>query len=281
MPLLQLVQAYTLYSPYERGKGRLVRSLHKVINASSPITAKLPQYQLRMKLDLTDHVQRDIFYGIYEKDVFAVFNRYLKPGAVFVDCGANVGLFTLVAARAVGMTGKVHAFEPNPKMFEALRYNIQLNKLSNILINQIGLSDTNLKSQSFFITDDSAYSRNHGAGSLRQTTEKLKPADFSVDVATLDDYFKNHSALPTLIKIDTEGSELPILRGGRAVIEQARPVIIIEIGDWTSRAFDYTPADIVSYFEQLSYKLFAIVDYGRLAQYSLDIPFANVLCLPD
>ena len=281
MLIFQLVRAYTLHFPYQRGKGRLVRSLHQVVGTPPPVTAQLSPHQLIMKLDLADHVQRDIFYGVYETDVLKVFTRYLKPDGIFVDCGANIGLFTLLAACSVGTNGKVHAFEPNPQMYSALMHNIELNKLANVVINQLGLSDVSLESQPFFITDDSIYKRNHGAGSLKKTTEKLKAAEFFVNVTTLDEYFKNHSALPTLIKIDTEGSELPILKGGRAVIEQARPVIIMEIGDWTSKAFDYSPVDILNFLKQLNYQVLNITYNGKLVEYSLDIPFTNVLCLPN
>jgi hypothetical protein len=68
--------------------------------------------------------------------------RFLRPGMTFLDVGANGGLFSLVAARAVGAAGLVHAFEPAQTEFELLQHNLTLNGFTHVIANQVAVSDT-------------------------------------------------------------------------------------------------------------------------------------------
>ena len=66
---------------------------------------------------------------------------FLRPGDTFIDAGANIGLFTLLALSVVGDKGHVHAFEPNPLVAAMLRESLALNAADNVTVHEIGLSD--------------------------------------------------------------------------------------------------------------------------------------------
>ena len=67
------------------------------------------------------------FRGVMEPGVVALFKKLVKPGMVVVDVGANVGIYTLEAARLTGVEGKVYSFEPSPRIYAILKDNIQVN----------------------------------------------------------------------------------------------------------------------------------------------------------
>src|SRR5258705_3937434 len=76
---------------------------------------------VRFECDLTlDARVADMLFAAYEPDEIAVLERYLKPGDVFVDVGANIGYLTAVGASLVGPTGPVHSFQPMPEYFQRL-----------------------------------------------------------------------------------------------------------------------------------------------------------------
>src|SRR5215470_17031971 len=83
-----------------------------------------------------------IFYqGFSEPETAALILKFLKPGMVFLDLGAHVGEYSLLAAHAVGSIGEVHAFEANPEIFDLLLYNLRLNDLGNVFSHNSAVSD--------------------------------------------------------------------------------------------------------------------------------------------
>ena len=140
----------------------------------------------------------------------------LFDGAVFFDVGANVGFYTLLAARAVGPTGRVVAFEPHPQNVQALERNVQLNGLENVLI------------------VPKAASRAAGHASLevrnRATARLGTQHGLEVETVALDDIVSAHPELrPDVVKIDVEGHELDVLAGFRRTLEQAAPILLCEM----------------------------------------------------
>ena len=127
-----------------------------------------------------------------------------KGGELFVDIGANVGTWALRASRSFD---KVIAFEPDPTANKILRINIALNRLSNIRVFRLALSDRNGEA-----TFRGINPRNPGAGLL-----------YKVPTVTLDSL----NVKPSLVKIDTEGDEGLILRGAAMALKQ-RPRLVVE-----------------------------------------------------
>jgi FkbM family methyltransferase len=129
----------------------------------------------------------------------------LKPGDTFIDIGAYVGYYTLLAARRVGPTGRVIAFEPAPGNFDTLRRNARLNRLGNVTLEQKALSD---KPGTLRLFLDDLYGMNHtiaGEGDDRHY--------INVEAIPLDDYLANVDFRVDVVKIDAEGAEGLILGG--------------------------------------------------------------------
>lgn len=98
---------------------------------------------LKVRVYPYDVIGKEIYVkGLFEKAEARLALKLLKPGMVFMDIGANLGQYTLLAARPVGMEGHVHSFEPSARMFAELAFNVELNDLSGICrLNNLALSD--------------------------------------------------------------------------------------------------------------------------------------------
>ena len=92
------------------------RLINPFLAPSGNRTAKV--FGATFDLDLSDHIQRNVFVGCYERDETILFRRLVKPGQTVLDVGANIGYFTALAAKLVTKTGRVISIEPNPTAFE-------------------------------------------------------------------------------------------------------------------------------------------------------------------
>ena len=139
---------------------------------------------------------------------------YLDSGDTFLDIGANIGTHALAAASRVGPAGRVLAFEPHPKTFGFLRQNIAFNGFRNIETFCLGLGDVG---GVYRFADDKCDDQN---GVLESNDQAITKA-IDVQIACLDDF-----SFPRLdlVKIDAEGYELPIMRGGRETLRRVKCV---------------------------------------------------------
>jgi FkbM family methyltransferase len=187
---------------------------------------------VRMIMDVTDFTcHRLYFHGeLYEPLTVRCVVDALRPGATFVDVGANHGYFTVLAARLVGPSGRVIAFEPNPPVFAQLREHLTRNSLTNVTPEPLALSDT-AGSLTFFVStcptnsglsssvpQDGAFERG-GLDSNRT---------IQVSATTFDDWSRTHDVgRIDLMKIDVEGAEPSVLRGMAQTLAEAPPDGII------------------------------------------------------
>jgi FkbM family methyltransferase len=163
--------------------------------------------------------------GTAEPPIQDVWAEHVPAGGVVWDIGANIGFFTLIAARLVD-GGKVVAFEPLPANLEAIRRNVALNGLGNVEIIDVALSDTEgtadlqLHSQKTWAKLDTSSDTGFQQG-LQAT------AHLEVQVSTIDRQLQRLPA-PDLVKIDIEGAEVAALRGATVLLTEHRPTIICE-----------------------------------------------------
>lgn len=172
-----------------------------------------------------DHVHaHSILRGTLEVSVQEALRRTLAPGAVFYDVGANIGFFSLLAARLVGRTGRVIAFEPVPESAESITAASSLNGFGWVGVEQVALGAQAGQGE-LCVVEDASWSRLMSYGQHALTTQKLP-----VVVAKLDDLItSNHVPVPDVIKIDVEGAELEVLDGMSQLIEVHQPIIICEL----------------------------------------------------
>jgi len=152
---------------------------------------------------------------IYEEDLLRSINAMcLKPGT-FVDVGAYIGTHTIYFSKI--MQRKVLAFEPNPASFSDLKSNVMFNEVEGLVnIHQTAVGATASKGDIAF--DDAS---NLGAA-------KFSPnAEGAIELSPLDDLLLQNENI-SLIKIDTEGFELDVLRGATKTLARCKPVIVVE-----------------------------------------------------
>jgi FkbM family methyltransferase len=163
--------------------------------------------------------------GNLESSVQEALVRHLPRGGVVYDIGANLGFFSLVAARLVGAAeGRVYAFEPAPENAEAIRRNAELNLLPNIEVIASAVS-SEAGTARLQIVDDQSWSRLEEFGEHPDTERVLEVETVSIDGLVGDGGLPP----PALVKIDVEGAELAVLEGMRTTIAEHRPVIVCEL----------------------------------------------------
>jgi FkbM family methyltransferase len=161
--------------------------------------------------------------GDYESELQGVFIALIKPGQVVYDVGANVGFMTLLASRLVGPSGMVIAFEPSPLTAKQLRAQVDVNHLKNVVVEEYAVADVAGTSE-FIVDDFSVMSRLEKTGAV--DGKKLRTE--SVRTTTLDHMIGVHKP-PQLLKIDIEGAELLALAGAGRLIEEYRPILVVEL----------------------------------------------------
>jgi FkbM family methyltransferase len=159
-----------------------------------------------------------VFYQAYEPEVTHWLESVIRPGSVFYDVGAHIGIHSLYAAKLLRGKGHIHAFEPWPDNFEHLSKHIELNHLSNIVTaEQMALSDHAAVAAMVVGGTDGTHHLARGS----------TPPDQEVQTMTLDLYTQT-APPPDAMKIDVEGFEYEVLNGGREILTQRRPKLIVE-----------------------------------------------------
>lgn len=156
--------------------------------------------------------------GVYEYGTVHFLQQQLKGGDGFVDVGANIGFLSMVAANCVGPNGFVHAFEPVSSTVTQLKKNVAINSAENITIYPFALGDDN--GQKVIYLEDG----NKGGASI---SNKHSEQFVTVDCKQLDTIITDEKI--RMIKIDVEGFELEVLKGGLNLILRDRPILIVEV----------------------------------------------------
>lgn len=162
----------------------------------------------------------DYYYlGFYEVGALNIFKNILNNDDVFIDVGANIGLMSFYASTIVGNNGKVIAFEPTKKYFDDLIAGIERNEFKNILPLKKGLGKEKGSFPIYF---------NNVCPSLIKTSET--DTFEIIEIATLDDVLESLKINKVkLIKIDVEGFEIEVVKGGKKLFSgNNAPIVCIE-----------------------------------------------------
>ena len=240
--------------------GRANGYLYELIEAYGCLLASGESLQTRLpngciaQCDLRDHVQRNLWLaGVYEPVEAFLFSQLLSPGMVVIDCGANVGQYTVLAATLVGAAGSVHSFEPVDANFARLRRHVQLNRLANVTINQAALWK---EDRVLALRLPEGSSGNAGAYRAR-----VAPAGEVAEAAAvaLDAYCEDRNVRRVdAIKLDVEGSEPFVLLGAEKLIRSHRPNILIEVNRTALTALGNTPGDLWDIVSRMGYRAWQI-----------------------
>ena len=168
-------------------------------------------------------------YGFFGEGLTKMILAHLKPGMTFLDVGAQLGYFTLLAAWLVGDTGQVHSFEPTPRTFELLRVNA--GSKSNVHLNRVAVSSTpGIATMNDYGPRFSAFNSMYGA-KLPKQAGPVTPTRFQAQTITIDEYVAQEHLTPNFVKIDAESADYEILQGMQETLKQCRPLLSVEVGD--------------------------------------------------
>ena len=200
------------------------RVSHRILPMDEKVWARVESGPAQgLWLELNPRTGQNYLRGEAESTVQKILAERLRPGMVFYDLGANIGLFTLLAAQLVGDSGKVFSFEPDPENAARLRRNIQRNGFTNVTVVESGIWSATGKLN--FVVSSSA-SPDHGVGKFVAVESGATGALTSC--VSLDD-FALDAPPPDAIKCDIEGAEVEALRGGTKMLRLQRPWIICEM----------------------------------------------------
>ena len=254
-PLARLASAailgYLRHAPLERGKYRLMRL------AGPSLLVELEPGLFIRPLGLSAVEVGIIRSGMFEPETVRAFAALLAPGMTVLDVGANVGQFTLVAARRVGPTGQVHAFEPTPELAEHIQGNLELNGLENVVVNEVAVSDAAGHAVLHLVEPDDP-----GENSIVNPSPGSRTLE--VPSVTLDGYVAEHAiGSVDVIKIDIEGAEMPALGGARDLLSgDDSPVLVLEFHPTTLSYSGHSPEDMLGLLNSYGYAFYPIAVYS-------------------
>lgn len=207
-----------------------------------------------MTLSFPQRFAHHYFFQDYEPLTQKAFSESLRPGMVVVDVGANIGYYTLLAARKVGYGGVVHAIEPSDENLRFLQENIRDNKLENVVTHSCA-AGREVATRTFHITgsSDSHGFYNHPYTETIETVEMTQ--------VPLDDLAKGRV---DLVKIDVEGAEIEVLEGMRNIFAENKSLtLLLEWNPACMRNAGYDPLDLPAYLHKLGFDIQVLDDMER------------------
>jgi len=186
----------------------------------------------------------------YEPEMGETLRRYLRPGATFVDIGANEGFFTVQAAKIVGPSGRVLAVEPQGRLQEVIQKNLELNGLRNVTLLRSAVSDRPGEAELHI-----SPSTNTGSTGLSQSTRYRVPHE-AVPVNTLEAILAKAGIQSVdLMKMDIEGFEYEAITGAEKLFKEKRiQALALEMHPELMRARGKEPGKIEAMLEGCGYR---------------------------
>jgi FkbM family methyltransferase len=191
----------------------------------------------------------------FETHVAGLYLSILRPGAIALDGGANIGQHTLQMISAVSPGGLVIAAEPVPELRARLEAALRQNHISPDAVRVVsaGLWDQPGESEFYQVTNQAQ----HELSGLknRHWLDPYPVQKIKVELTTIDSIC---AGLPRLdfLKLDIEGAEMNALRGGRGTVQKFQPIVSFEQDQFSPQYFGYSWQDLLDYFDSLEYEVY-------------------------
>lgn len=220
--------------------------------------------------------------GTFELPVSLSLLHFLKPGGGYIDVGSHFGYFALLASKLVGLDGRVLAIEAMPSTFKHLSHNVNSNAaFPNITMFQGAAysEQTELTFQDFGVVASSlntAFAARDTAGIIREGSKMVKVHAQAVDsIANAHDMKRID-----LVKIDAESSEQFVLMGLKGILNEQRPVIVMEVGDANTQGDSVQT--LFRQMKQARYSAYKWSEDYKLEPFELNgyVSYANVTFCP-
>lgn len=220
------------------------------------IPIRLEWYKgIRLQIYLGNDLSRCLFLGgAYEPNEFAFLDEVIGDGMVFIDVGANDGLYTLFAAAKVGDDGKVIALEPSRREYSRLQTNLYLNQGKNVEAYRLGASNYN-----GFATLNIADYEHEGHNTLGELCyDSAVSHSEEIEVRQLDDLLAEDEIKSVdCVKIDVEGAEKAVLEGMGRILAENKPLLLVEVFDQSLRAQNSSSEKVLEFLGSFGYCLYS------------------------
>ena len=220
--------------------------LYDVLRPRGLVRTRIGHDCLIVDADARGMAPHGLLFGVYEPALTSAIRSLLKPGDVFVDVGANIGYFSLLASREVGPNGRIVCIEPDPRNIRLLQLNTRNAAYRNILVHEVAAGDRDAQVPLFL--DYRSTSRSTLTPSVLQHPGRRIGGIADVAMSPLDRLLTGLK--PAVMKIDAEGNEALVLKGAVAVVAEHQPILITQVHqnganvpelDRFLRIHDYSP----------------------------------------
>jgi FkbM family methyltransferase len=258
-----------------RGQWWIHQQLRKLLRPNIDADLEVVRNGLKWVLNPSDFAQEEFFWiGSLEGWDTYHAKRMLKPGSTFFDVGANFGYYSITLADALARQCRVHAFEPYPPTYDRLQRNIKLNSLQGVIeAHCLALSDAM----------EIGYMKTK-PGNSGATWLDRDPSGEAVTTTTLNLFCAQRGILRLdFVKLDVEGCEERVLRGGTSLIRAFKPLLMVEVNPGVLARRNSSAEALVWLLRDLGYELFVAL---RDALVPLRAPpteltdYVNVFCIP-
>jgi FkbM family methyltransferase len=192
----------------------------------------------------------------------------IKEGQTVLDIGAHKAGYLYFILKQAGDTGKVFAFEPQSALYNYVSKIKKLFNWKNVIIEHLALSDTAGKVTLYIPSNKKSNASSPGATIVQNSGRTDIGATEEVATETLDTYCKQHNIQPDFLKIDVEGNELRIFKGGINTLKNHKPKILVEIE--ARHVGKEKVLETFKFLEELGYKGYFILDTKHLPRSSFD-----------
>jgi len=263
---IRLFHAYMRHVPFVVGKRLLWRrfAVRFLDGAAHPFVTKTV-FGARIAGNTEDFIQSYIYYfGVWEPHLTHFIEERLARGDTFVDVGANIGYFSLLASSLVGSRGTVVAIEASPGIFAQLQANIALNRADNIRALNVAVTD-----QETTVTVYRASAGNIGMTTIIRDRLKTPQHECEVKGLPLGSLLSPRElASARLIKIDVEGAEWGVAKGLVPQLEKARAdvEVVMEVSPEPAAGQEGQGDEIIRMFSEAGFHAYSLEnDYSGLS----------------
>lgn len=255
--LIKLLAKLFRNIPHFRGKYRIGKLIENILNPQS--TWQSPEFFIKLKnkselfIDIRSKTHSIPFWtGMRDDVIINLIIKNLGNNCTVLDIGANIGYYTIpIAKKIFALNGYVHAFEPVEENFSSLLKATEKNDVAkNVVLNKFALGDYNGNIE--IIKTEKGNSSNAVLSFNDKNYENGLNKE-TIEIKMLDDYINKVSRCD-FIKVDIEGAEYFLIKGGRNFIKKFKPIIYGEFNVFFLRKFGYSLLDIWEILAPLGYE---------------------------
>ncbi|HEX2890277.1 FkbM family methyltransferase [Vineibacter terrae] len=223
-----------------------------------------------MRVHLPDLAGKEIYqYGFFEEGLTRAIIEKLPAGGTFIDIGAYVGYYSLLASLLVGDEGRVVAFEPTPRTRAELSLNTS--GFGNVQVVPLAAWDQPAR---LTLRDFGWRQSSFNSVLAPRVDGNPRCESIEVEAVAVDDWLLAHNIVPSFIKIDAESAEHRVLQGLRRTIEKHHPILSLEIGDYNlpgvPRSADLIRSLLAMGYDAWQYRGGTFVEHHVVDHYGFD-----------